>query len=646
MFGPSPTFASSSPSSAHSTSMALARADLWALGGAGVLAAYALGTGGTVSTVALVAGVSFEVKAILTLVVGTLYNFGRTAFPFLGLLLGEGIVRLRRSPSPSVGAILLPSWTFALFGILYEHAGTGRVGWWVNPLFPDGGLGYLAEWGGQVALDVTIGKTGIAIGEILYVSLYGAKAGTVATPDLLREDEELLDGGADERAAIRRMRFRLLRKPLRVLAVVFLLASVAPLLPTASFRPSHPSPVDPSFTYPPLKVACVVPPSQQRLHEPVHLPPEPSTLLDEWLKETRIGAGRGSKVLVWSEGAVRLHKGGKRSGKGWEGMGDEERDLLRRVAEVANERKAYILASYLVPPSSTSAASPHKLLNVASFVGPFSLADKLSSHPFIVWSTTKHHPVPLVESYTHSTRPDLSLGSVPKALPLATVKLPHKDHTPSPDLTPLQSLSVSGAICQDAAFPNLVGSFLPVSSSSSDDSPSSPQLLLNPSLVPLTSLSSAQLAQSRARAVEHSAFVLRCDGSQGLSALIGPEGDIRALQHGEEGGGSWEAEIPLERARGRTLFEKLPGGARSRMGSEGAALFWIGALFFVLDFVAKGGVQRAARSVEWRGLPSRMRAGVSWVRGTVARIVGRESEEGMGRDPVNGRADERLVEVD
>jgi uncharacterized protein GlcG (DUF336 family) len=313
--------------------------------------------------------------------------------------------------------------------------------------------------------------------------------------------------------------------------------------------------------------------------------------------------------------------------------------------------QAYILTTYLVPPSPSPGSPSHKLLNIATLVGPSSLASPAlpAGEPYVVWSTTKHHPVPFVESYSHSSRNDLVLGSSPNALPLSTVKLQPESHVPSPKLTPLQSISVGGAICQDVAFPSLLSSFIVPSSSSSPASSLSrtPHLLLNPSLTPLCSFASPQLAQSRARAVEAGAFLLRCDGAAGTSALVGPDGEVLSLVKGEDGGGSWSAEIAVERASGATLFQRLAGGGRSKIGAEGASLLWLALLFGAISFVDAGGVQHTARRIEWKKLGRKAVEGAKWVRWTVERMVGRVSEEGMGRSGVIERdEEERLVDVE
>lgn len=277
-------------------------------------------------------------------------------------------------------------------------------------------------------------------------------------------------------------------------------------------------------------------------------------------------------------------------GAGWEGMGREEKELLGLVAEVAEMYKVslpvekegfgselmsaqvFIAATYLLPTSPS-----RHLLNVVTLVGPSSTP---GSPPNIIWSTTKQHPVPIIEDFTHISRTDLSLGSLPNHLPLSTIRLPHLPHTPSPHLTPLQPLAITSATCLDIAFPTLLTSFVvPLSSPSH---PRTAQLVLNPSSAP-EGLAQVQWEQAAARAWEGRAFVLRCDTRDGISGLVGPDGRTRVLRGGEEGWGSWEGEMDAERAEGRTWF-----GAMGSQWAVWAAL--LGVVCVVLGLEQMGAV--------------------------------------------------------
>ncbi|GAA6029100.1 hypothetical protein JCM8097_001594 [Rhodosporidiobolus ruineniae] len=625
--------------------MASSRLTLYTVASAAPIAAYALAPGTTaLSTVVLVAISSFAIQLILSTY--NRHTLGRTtgqlALLLVTLSFGSSLSFVLANPSAgslfSSGAdtfFVLAIYALCTSGIPLAGLLLGEPS--------EGGLGWLARFGGQVALDVEFAAAGVALSELAYSAFADPGVVEQERRDLLGEDGDGREENRDETMS-RARRLSSYRKPFRLFCIVTLLALAGPLIPQPSFHPTYPSPADPSYTYPPLKVACVLPPSlTSRAHRKATKSGE--WTLQEWIKETTIVAGRKVEVLSWSEGAIGLEKEGTGE-EGWMGMGENEQDLLREVGKVADMYRVYILATYLVPPPASS--SKHKLLNVATLVGPTSssLTPLPHEQPFLVWSTTKQHPVPFVESYSHSGRLDPVLGSGAGVLPLAQVQLRHESHVPAPHLTPHQQLGVTGAICQDIAFPSLLGSFASPSSSSAQSRPKTPQLILNPSLTPLSSLSHAQVAQARLRAVEHNAFLLRCDGSTGASALIAPDGEIRAVSYGGEGGGSWEASIEVERANGRTPYERIWGGGRSRARSEGAVLLWL-ALTLVAVYAAEEGVaQNAAKRVEWRRLGGRMRERLTRAREAVAHLLPGHASHEAPSSGERSAEEGRLVEVD
>ncbi|GAA5891365.1 hypothetical protein JCM8208_002602 [Rhodotorula glutinis] len=542
-------------------------------------------------------------------------------------------------------AILVPALLFALAGIVQERAGSGRVGWWVAPLVDAGGAGLVMRLVGQVGVDVLVSTAGIALGEIVRGAAGMGEERGVVLGERRDGEDSAVDGARSSRPA---------RRPLRLLALTVLVALVGPVVPHSSFEPSHPAPDHPRWTYPPLKVGCVVPPSLvARRSDQLS-----SATVDDWLAETRVVAGRGAKVLSWSEGAVRLEKGA-RSGSGEEGedeeMGEDEKSLLEKVGDVCDMYKVYVLATYVVPPASSSSHHhTHKYLNVATLVGPRTSSS--GSSPNLVWSTTKHHPVPFVESFSHTARRLVGLGSSSDALPLADVALPHAPHTPSPHRTPQQQLSVSGAICQDIAFPSLLSSYSSPHANDGDNRPPprqhprrTPQLLLNPSLVPpsLSGLGRASLAQARARALEHGAFVLRCSGGSGESALVGPEGEVRVLVEGEERAGSWEAEVALERASsgtGGTWFEWVGGWSGGGwLGAEGRWWLVLAAGVALVRLLEGGEAARWLGGVEWRELRDRV---VERARSAGRRLGHGSTREAEGGARASTSEEERLIDVE
>lgn len=278
--------------------------------------------------------------------------------------------------------------------------------------------------------------------------------------------------------------------------------------------------------------------------------------------------------------------------------------------------------------------SSQKWLNVATLVGPSSNPD--SKTPNLIFSTTKKHPVPFIESYSHTNRHDKELASSPDALPLAQIILPHSSHVPAPRLTPFETVDVSAAVCQDVSYPSLLSSFL---STSSD--PVSPQLLLNPSFVPTTSLAESQLIQVRSRAIEQNSFVLRCDGREGISTLIGPEGDLRVWQsNGEEGWTSWEGYVDVERAKGRTWYSRVVG--RKSLGSEFAVWLWIALAVGLVGIGESGIVNEERRHKVMRKMDEVARRLFPGRRQRVE-LSNNEDEEGAVRGGEGGNVEEGQI---
>ncbi|BGP34223.1 hypothetical protein JCM10296v2_006038 [Rhodotorula toruloides] len=580
----------------------------------------------------------------------SLYALIASFAPLVALAAGELLLSLATKRRPgaakSLTAVLVPAWVFALAGIVEEGAGTGRMGWWVRPAVESEGVDWVRRVGGQVFVDLAVGSAGVAGAMVVWEWVRRREGGE---GDLQGEGDEA--GGTDSTWR------KSASKPLILLAFLATLVFVGPLCPAPAYRPSHPSPADHAYVYPPLKIACVVPPSLVSSSRHTK-----HAKLDDWLKETRIVAGRGAKVLSWFEGAVELEKGARtEEGEGWVAMGEQERELLSRVGEVCDmykvkganqgdenrrltlfESQVHILATYLVPPPLSQHSS--KRLNVATLVGP-STVD--TSTPNLVYLTTKQHPVPFIESYSNTARSAPSLGSLSDTLPLAAVTLSHPPRTPAPHLTPLQTVSISAAICQDVSFPSLLTSCVSPSTIPSESQPKKPQLILNPSNTPssLHGISHGQFAQTRARALETNSFVLRCDspGTTGGSALFGPQGDVR-VRTGGEGVGSWEAEIGVEGASGGTLLTWLGRHGGRRIGSEGFVLLLVASMLVVVRLVEGGELVRGVKSLDWRAQVLKVEDAVLWVRRKTAEITAKRGEEGLGREgPIT---EERLIEVD
>ncbi|KAM0754209.1 hypothetical protein T439DRAFT_173733 [Meredithblackwellia eburnea MCA 4105] len=352
------------------------------------------------------------------------------------------------------------------------------------------------------------------------------------------------------------------------------------LVPNRTITRLHPSPTDPTFQYPPLKVGCISSPSfiSKGRRSTVGAP---AGSVAEFLHESRVVASRGAKVILWSESAVRLesNRNEKRTGAdGWEGMGEAEQQFLVKVQEVADAYRVFLGVTYLLPSARPEPA--HKTYNIFTLVGP-SLTP--SSPPNIIWSITKNVPAPIIESYTHLVRLDETLLSNPGHAPLAVLDIPHRPGTPGPKETPLQQLSLAGAICLDIASPSIFSPFATSPNLDHGTEPRSPSLILNPARTPLASLALTQFGQAQSRAIEHRSFVLRCDSSTGVSGVIAPDGTVRVYQPEQEGSGNWEFELDVEAARGESLWT-LTGG-RHVGGEEILELtFVLLILCFVLCF--------------------------------------------------------------
>lgn len=256
-----------------------------------------------------------------------LYTFTTTVIPILGVgLLGAAVPAQDGS---SLTRISLAGLVVALAGSVYEHvSGIGRVGWWIRASQP--GHAYALEWaqrgGGPVLVDWVVGASAFALAQLVWISLNSAtSAGSLEGGDLLHHDVgEEAPGAA---------RWKSRRKPVYFLLGLALFALLAPLLPEPRTRLVHPSPSDGSYVYPPLHVGCVSPPFEGK-----H-----GLTVDDWLKETTVWAGRGVKVLSWSEGAVRLERGADHEPEegedAWLAFGEDEKSLLRRVGEICDMYK-------------------------------------------------------------------------------------------------------------------------------------------------------------------------------------------------------------------------------------------------------------------------------------------------------------------
>lgn len=238
---------------------------------------------------------------------------------------------------------------------MQERVGVGRALWWIRQT-SEIELNWIERLGGMVLIDFVFAAAGFSIAKLLYlpfdsnfIALMSSREEEV---DLLQDSEEgqinETTQATSERSPLlvphpRRLisqsfltvastRPKHLSKPILILSFLLFLQLVCPLFtyPSSPLAHSHPSPVDSDFTYPPVSVGCVALPRYAE-----------GDKLDNLLKETKRVASRGVKVISWEESAVRLQGGRKGRGEeeGWDGMGSEEKRLLREVAEISEMYK-------------------------------------------------------------------------------------------------------------------------------------------------------------------------------------------------------------------------------------------------------------------------------------------------------------------
>ncbi|GAA5834051.1 hypothetical protein JCM3766R1_002503 [Sporobolomyces carnicolor] len=189
--------------------------------------------------------------------------------------------------------------------------------------------------------------------------------------------------------------------------------------------------------------------------------------------------------------------------------------------------------------------------------------------------------------------------------------------------------------CLYISYPSLLSSYVRPSleqdSEECDDGePTSPQLILNPSKVPSTSLALEQLDQAQSRAVEQSSWILRCDStatwrstgggqvasaSGGISSLVAPDGSLRVI---DTSGESWISHVDAALSDGRgTPFSRVWG--KGELGSEFAVWLWIACAVVVAEICASIDREQAIRLVKkvWR-----------WISSSEDRLINCEVQQG------------------
>lgn len=249
------------------------------------------------------------------------------ALPLVGFIVAEMSLRLMlpRSSKDNILKILLPAIAFAFVRIVQEHTGAGRSIWWVAGSTT---LEWTSVYGGPVLVDVLIAILGASLAELILLRRPVELRRLLIPPT----DGEAEDSPEDQ-SETRPKPYR----PLLAIAFVALLALAGSYPSYSTFIPTHPSPTDPDYRYPPTKVGCVVPPPRGEHH--TRQKHRTERTLDEWIRETQVVASRGAKFISWSEAAVRLEGDPSRrgAGDGWQAMGVHEQALLIKVGAVANQ---------------------------------------------------------------------------------------------------------------------------------------------------------------------------------------------------------------------------------------------------------------------------------------------------------------------
>lgn len=240
-----------------------------------------------------------------------------TVIRVIGILAGESILLF---DSPSDGpwtSALVPTATFALAGTLGESLGVERTLWWVH--HGGGSIAWLAGYGGQPLVDFVVAGLGAA-GAWMVLNggvVVGAFRKTHVEERFLMDEEDISEEVGESVAQLAaRPQPSLVRRllPFLPFALFLLPAILGQIIPPAAFHPKHPSPGSPTYRYPPVKVACVVPPGVAERYRRTKPDVGP---IDEWLHETTVVASRGATIVV-ARRSGQVGAGGGVAGGGWD----------------------------------------------------------------------------------------------------------------------------------------------------------------------------------------------------------------------------------------------------------------------------------------------------------------------------------------
>ncbi|CAG8545338.1 9533_t:CDS:2 [Dentiscutata erythropus] len=228
--------------------------------------------------------------------------------------------------------------------------------------------------------------------------------------------------------------------------------------------------------------------------------------IDDLLKSSdTLATNHNSKIVLWSESAISI-----RNQK-------EFNDMMDKAKNKTKEKHFFLGLTYTIGDD----VNMHKKKNMLTLMGPDGK---------VIFNYQKVNPVPLVESYYiegGQNDPPVENITTPKT------KL---------DRDPV-SIEVSGAICLDMDFPELLGKAAKA------------YLVLSPARTWSAHIGLHHLRMASVRAIENGYWILRCDGG-GASGLIDPLGRVRHVEISPNTKNmqlfSWD--IPVEEPKIKTIY--------------------------------------------------------------------------------------------
>lgn len=227
--------------------------------------------------------------------------------------------------------------------------------------------------------------------------------------------------------------------------------------------------------------------------------PAPDTSIEDLLKSSdTLATNHNSKIVLWSESAIII-----RNQK-------EFNDMMDKAKLKTKEKKFFLGLTYKIMKK-----------NMLTLIGP---------NGDIIFDYQKVHPVPLVESYY------IEGGQNDPPVKNITTPKTKRDHD-------TVSINVSGAICLDMDFPELLGKAAKA------------YLVLSPAQTWSNHIGLHHLRMASVRAIENGYWILRCDGG-GASGLIDPLGRIRHLEISPNTKNSqlFSWDIPIKEQKVKTIY--------------------------------------------------------------------------------------------